>query len=60
MLTLTRRVGETLHIGDDITETVVDNRGTQIRLGITDEYDVCISCCAIYQQIDTLIPVTQS
>jgi carbon storage regulator len=34
MLILTRRVGETLMIGDEITVTVLEVKGTQIRLGI--------------------------
>jgi carbon storage regulator len=34
MLILTRRVGESLMIGDEITVTVVDVKGNQIRLGI--------------------------
>ncbi|MFU1923870.1 carbon storage regulator CsrA, partial [Klebsiella pneumoniae] len=51
MLILTRRPGETLHIGDDITVTVVENRGGQIRLGITAPDDVAIHRSEIYQQI---------
>jgi carbon storage regulator len=34
MLILTRRVGETLMIGDQITVTVLDVKGNQVRLGI--------------------------
>jgi carbon storage regulator len=34
MLILTRRVGETVMIGDEITVTVIEVKGTQIRLGI--------------------------
>lgn len=34
MLILTRRVGETLYIGDDIQVAVLDIRGNQIRIGI--------------------------
>ena len=34
MLILTRRVGETLHIGDDISITVVEVNGNQVRIGI--------------------------
>ncbi|EMN8651965.1 TPA: carbon storage regulator [Pseudomonas aeruginosa] len=35
MLILTRRPGETLHIGDNITVTVLGSQGDQVRLGIT-------------------------
>ncbi|HCG0273628.1 TPA: carbon storage regulator CsrA, partial [Pseudomonas aeruginosa] len=48
MLILTRRVGETLHIGDDITVTVVENRGGQIRLGIVAPEAMAIHRAEIY------------
>ncbi|MCT5022996.1 carbon storage regulator, partial [Pseudomonas aeruginosa] len=35
MLILTRRPGQTLHIGDNITVTVLGSQGDQVRLGIT-------------------------
>ena len=35
MLILTRRVGETLKVGDDVSVTVLGIRGSQIRIGIT-------------------------
>lgn len=34
MLALTRRIGESINIGDDITVTVLEVKGHQIRLGI--------------------------
>ncbi len=34
MLILTRRVGETIHIGDDITVTTLGIQGNQVRVGI--------------------------
>ena len=40
MLVLTRRIGETLHIGDDITVTVLDVKGTQVRVGVVAPKDV--------------------
>lgn len=57
MLILTRRVGETLHIGDDITVTVVGSQGDQVRLGITAPDDVAIHRSEIYQQIGNVRPV---
>lgn len=40
MLVLTRRVGEVIKIGDDITIEVLDARGKQVRLGITAPKEV--------------------
>ncbi|NBK54562.1 carbon storage regulator CsrA [Pseudomonas aeruginosa] len=57
MLILARRVGETLHIGDDITVTVVENRGGQIRLGITAPDDVAIHRSEIYARAGNVRPV---
>ena len=34
MLVLTRRTGEKLHIGNDITVTILEIRGQQVRIGI--------------------------
>ena len=42
MLILTRRIGETLKIGDDITVTVLDVKGYQVRVGIKAPQDVTI------------------
>ena len=42
MLILTRRVGETLVIGDDVTVTVLGVRGNQVRLGVNAPKG---SCC---------------
>jgi hypothetical protein len=39
MLILTRRVGETIKIGDDITVPVLGVKGLQVRIGINDEVD---------------------
>ena len=51
MLILTRRVGETLIIGDDIKLTVLGVRGHQIRLGIDAPSDVTVHREEIYQRI---------
>ena len=42
MLILTRRVGETLKIGEDIEVTVLGLRGGQVRLGINAPRDVAV------------------
>ncbi|MCK5770080.1 carbon storage regulator CsrA [Algiphilus sp.] len=42
MLILTRRVGETLKIGDDVTITVLSIKGNQVRVGIEAPPDVTV------------------
>jgi carbon storage regulator len=51
MLILTRRVGETLMIGDEVTVTVLGVKGNQVRLGITAPKDVGVHREEIYQKI---------
>ncbi len=51
MLILTRRVGETLIIGDDVRVTVLGVRGHQVRIGVDAPKDVSVHREEIYQRI---------
>lgn len=51
MLILTRRIGETLVIGDEIQVTVLGVKGTQIRLGIDAPREVPVHREEVYQRI---------
>ena len=51
MLILTRRVGETLVIGDDISVTVLGVKGNQVRLGVNAPRTVSVHREEIYQRI---------
>jgi len=51
MLILTRRVGETLMIGDSITVTILGVKGNQVRVGVNAPKDVAVHREEIYQRI---------
>lgn len=51
MLILTRKVGESVVIGDDVTVTVMAIKGNQIRLGVNAPRDMAVHREEVYEQL---------
>lgn len=51
MLILTRRVGETVMIGNDVTVTVLGVKGNQVRVGVNAPRDVAVHREEIFDRI---------
>ncbi|VAY02363.1 Carbon storage regulator [Arsenophonus endosymbiont of Aleurodicus dispersus] len=51
MLILTRRVGEMLMIGDEVTITVLGVKGNQVRIGVNAPKEVSVHREEVYQRI---------
>ena len=56
MLILTRRIGETLMVGDAVTMTVLGVTGNQVRIGVNAPKDVAVHREEIYQRIKKSAP----
>jgi len=52
MLILTRRVGESLRIGDDVSVTVLGIKGSQIRIGVNAPKSVAVHREEVYDRIN--------
>ena len=51
MLILTRRVGETLMVGDDVTVTIIGVKANQVRIGVSAPKNVAVHRQEIYERI---------
>ena len=51
MLILTRKIGESLIIGDDVEITVLSVRGNQVKLGVNAPKEIAVHHQEIYERI---------
>jgi carbon storage regulator len=51
LLILTRRIGEVLMIGNDVTVTVLGVKGNQVRVGINAPKDIVVHRQEIYERL---------
>ena len=51
MLILTRRVGETVMVGDDVSITVLGVKGNQVRIGVNAPKEIAVHREEIYDRI---------